>query len=133
MSLKHFLTTSALVTLCTLSLSACGTHKQASNESKLAPKQVLNWSLQTEISTLDSAAVTESESADIVNNAMEGLYRIVNNKPKNGLATSCKSSADGDYKLVVQLDQKLPYFKLLMGDVYFFPQNKKAVEKYGKR
>lgn len=202
MSLKHFLTTSALVTLCTLSLSACGTHKQASNESKLAPKQVLNWSLQTEISTLDSAAVTESESADIVNNAMEGLYRVVNNKPKNGLATSCKSSADGltytltlrknakwsngepvtahdfvyawrrmvdpqthalgsylftgiknadaiiagkkapstlgiqadgDYKLVVQLDQKLPYFKLLMGDVYFFPQNKKTVEKYGKR
>lgn len=202
MSLKHFLATGALVALCTLSLSACGNHKQASNGNKLAAKQVLNWSMQNEIATLDSVTVGESESADMINNTTEGLYRIVNNQPKTGLATSCKGSADGltytltlrknakwsngepvtahdfvyawrravapktqalgsylysgiknaddivagkkdpatlgvqaagDYKLVVHLDQKMPYFKLLMGDIRFFPQNEKAVEKYGKR
>lgn len=41
--------------------------------------------------------------------------------------------ADGDYKLVVTLDKKLPYFKLLMGFPSFFPQNQKVVEKSGNK
>lgn len=41
--------------------------------------------------------------------------------------------ADGDYKLVVTLDKQIPYFKLLMGFPTFFPQNQKAVEKYGSK
>ena len=41
--------------------------------------------------------------------------------------------ADGDYKLVVTLDKKIPYFKLLMGFPLFFPQNQKVVEKYGSK
>ncbi|WP_225904646.1 peptide ABC transporter substrate-binding protein [Lentilactobacillus parabuchneri] len=39
--------------------------------------------------------------------------------------------AEGDYKLVVNLEKKIPYFKLLMGFPLFFPQNQKVVEKYG--
>ena len=41
--------------------------------------------------------------------------------------------AEGKYKLVVTLDKKIPYFKLLMGFPLFFPQNQKVVEKYGKK
>ncbi|WP_050611537.1 peptide ABC transporter substrate-binding protein [Ligilactobacillus agilis] len=41
--------------------------------------------------------------------------------------------AEGKYKLVVTLEKKLPYFKLLMGFPVFFPQNQNAVEKYGKK
>ena len=39
----------------------------------------------------------------------------------------------GQYKVVVTLTKKIPYFKLLMGFPSFFPQNKTAVEKYGKK
>ncbi|KRN67263.1 ABC-type oligopeptide transport system, periplasmic component [Pediococcus cellicola] len=41
--------------------------------------------------------------------------------------------ADGKYKLTVTLDRPVPYFKLLMGFALFFPQNQKAVEKYGSK
>ena len=40
--------------------------------------------------------------------------------------------AVGDDKLVVTLDKRIPYFKLLMGFPLFFPQSQKAVEQYGK-
>ena len=36
--------------------------------------------------------------------------------------------AEGNYKLVVTLDKKMPYFKLLMGFTVFFPQNTTDVE-----
>lgn len=41
--------------------------------------------------------------------------------------------AEGDYTLVVTLDKEIPYFKLLLGFPTFFPQNEKAVEKYGSK
>ncbi|MDV7719608.1 peptide ABC transporter substrate-binding protein [Pediococcus ethanolidurans] len=41
--------------------------------------------------------------------------------------------ADGNYKLTVTLDRSIPYFKLLMGFSVFFPQDQKAVEKYGSK
>lgn len=48
-------------------------------------------------------------------------------------ASSLGIKAEGDYKLVVTLDKKIPYFKLLMGFPSFFPQNQGAVEKYGSK
>ena len=33
--------------------------------------------------------------------------------------------ANGDYELVVQLEQQTPFTKLLMGDIRFFPQDQK--------
>ncbi|MGR6687078.1 peptide ABC transporter substrate-binding protein [Furfurilactobacillus rossiae] len=41
--------------------------------------------------------------------------------------------ADGKYKLSVTLSKPIPYFKLLLGFPSFFPQDKKAVDKYGKK
>lgn len=41
--------------------------------------------------------------------------------------------AVGKHKLVVTLDKKVPYFKLLLGFTVFYPQNQHAVEKYGKK
>lgn len=41
--------------------------------------------------------------------------------------------ADGKYKLTVTLEDKLPFFKLLMGFPVFFPQDAKAVQKYGNQ
>lgn len=45
--------------------------------------------------------------------------------------TTLGIKADGKYKLSVTLDKQVPYFKLLMGFPVFFPQNEKAVKKYG--
>ncbi|GAF36098.1 peptide ABC transporter substrate-binding protein [Lentilactobacillus farraginis] len=41
--------------------------------------------------------------------------------------------ANGKYKLTVTLENRLPFFKLLMGFPVFFPQDAKAVQKYGSR
>lgn len=41
--------------------------------------------------------------------------------------------ADGNYKLKVTLEKPIPYFKLLMATPIFYPQNQKAVAKYGKK
>ncbi|MHC9532118.1 peptide ABC transporter substrate-binding protein [Dellaglioa sp. L3N] len=41
--------------------------------------------------------------------------------------------ATDKHTLVVTLDKKLPYFKLLMSFPTFFPQNQKVVEKYGSK
>lgn len=41
--------------------------------------------------------------------------------------------ATDDHTLVVTLDKKIPYFKLLMGFPIFFPQNQKVVEQYGSK
>ena len=40
---------------------------------------------------------------------------------------------EGDNKLVVTLDKRIPYFKLLMGFPLFFPQNQKVVEANGSK
>jgi oligopeptide transport system substrate-binding protein len=48
-------------------------------------------------------------------------------------ATALGVKADGKYKLVVTLDRRIPYFKLLMGFYIFFPQNQKFVEKCGSK
>ncbi len=49
--------------------------------------------------------------------------------PVNSLGIKAK----GKYKVVVTLDKRIPYFKLLMGFPLFAPQNQKVAEKYGKR
>ncbi len=41
--------------------------------------------------------------------------------------------ADGKYKLTVNLERRIPYFKLLMGFYIFFSQNQKFVEKCGAK
>lgn len=41
--------------------------------------------------------------------------------------------AVGKYKLVITLDKKIPYFKILLTFPTFFPQNEKIVKKYGSK
>jgi oligopeptide transport system substrate-binding protein len=41
--------------------------------------------------------------------------------------------AVGKYKMVVSLERKIPYFKLLMAFPLCFPQNEQAVKKYGSK
>lgn len=48
-------------------------------------------------------------------------------------ASSLGIKAIGKYKLQVQLDKRIPYFKLLLAFPVFAPQNQQAVKKYGSR
>lgn len=202
MHLKKALATSSALLVASFTLSACGHDNSQQATTKPAVKQVLNWSAPAEIATLDSATVSESNSAEFINNSMEGLFRLKNNKaypalakkttvsndgmtytfdlrkntkwsngdtltaddfvfawqkavdPKTAAAGSYLFSgiqnaddiaagkkapdtlgvkANGPYQLVVTLERKLPYFKLLAGDPRLFPQDRKVVEKLGEK
>ncbi|HDX9707685.1 TPA: peptide ABC transporter substrate-binding protein [Bacillus thuringiensis] len=96
-----------IISICTtitmlIILSACygsntSTNKNASNsKSKSEQNQVLHLSETQEIPTLDVSKVTDTVSAHILGNVMEGLYRLdKDNKPIPGIAESSKKSDDG--------------------------------------
>lgn len=52
---------------------------------------------------------------------------------KKAAVSSLGIKANGKYKLTVTLEQRIPYFKLLMGFPVFFPQDSKTVNKYGNK
>ncbi|WP_035177436.1 peptide ABC transporter substrate-binding protein [Lentilactobacillus farraginis] len=52
---------------------------------------------------------------------------------KKAPVSSLGIKANGKYQLTVTLEQRIPYFKLLMGFPVFFPQNAKTVNKYGSK
>ena len=54
--------------------------------------------------------------------------KIQNKKAK---VSTLGIKADGKYKLTVKLEQRIPYFNLLMGFPVFFPQDSNAVKKFG--
>lgn len=56
--------------------------------------------------------------------------KIQNNK---AAVSSLGIKANGKYQLKVTLEQRIPYFKLLMGFPVFFPQDSKTVDKYGSK
>lgn len=188
-----------------MSLTACGSSdgSKSNGNGKLADKQVLNWNEASELATMDPSKVMDTIGGDMLNNTMEGLYRLgKDSKVEPGIATKTTVSKDnltytftlrknakwsngdpvtakdfvyswqrtvdpktaaaysylfsgiknaddivagkkapgtlgvkavGKYKLVVNLEKQLPYFKLLMGFVVFAPQNQKAVEQYGSK
>ncbi|MDC2866568.1 peptide ABC transporter substrate-binding protein [Bacillus sp. BP-3] len=65
-------------------------------EGKLADKQVLNLLETNEIPSMDSSKSTDQVSFIVLNNVMEGLYRLdKDNKPTPGVAESYKKSEDG--------------------------------------
>ncbi|MBJ8025976.1 peptide ABC transporter substrate-binding protein [Bacillus cereus] len=79
-------------------LSACyGSNKsEISSDTKSTKNQVLNLSETQEIPTMDVSKTTDSVSAHILGNVMEGLYRLdKNNTPIPGMAESYKKSDDG--------------------------------------
>lgn len=55
----------------------------------------MNWSYLAELATLDPSKVSDAYSGDIINNSMEGLYRLgKNSKIELGLATQTEVSDD---------------------------------------
>ncbi len=107
-----------LVLLLALStfLAACGGGKDNDNAQggqggeKPAEKkeQVLNLLDSSEIPSLDSALATDSVSFVVLNNVMEGLYRLgKDNKPVPGIAESYEVSEDGKtYTFKLRQDAK---------------------------
>lgn len=65
------------------------------------------------------------------------IYSGINNADKimagKKKPDSLGVKAIGKYELKVKLEKPIPYFKLLMSTPIFYPQNKKAVDKYGKK
>lgn len=72
---------------------------------------------------------TASEYAYIMSGIKNADAIQAGKKPVNSLGIK----ADGKYKLTVNLERKIPYFKLLMGFFVFFPQNQKFVQNSGKK
>lgn len=92
MKLAKFAAAGSVAALCVLTLGACG----SKSSSDTASKQVLNWNESAELPTMDPSTATDVVSFDMLNNSMEGLYRLgKNSKIEPGLATKTKVSSDG--------------------------------------
>ena len=72
---------------------------------------------------------TASEYAYLFEGIKNAAAVTAGKKPVSALGVK----ADGDYKLVVSLDRRIPYFKHLMSFALFFPQSEKTVKKYGDK
>lgn len=199
MKLKKLLVTGTILACSSLTVNLL----IPASASVASSKKALNWSIPSELSTIDPSKVTDTYGGDMVSNTLEGLYRLgKNSKIESGMAKKTTVSDDGltytftlrsnnkwsngdpvtaqdfvyswqrtvdpktassyaylfdgiknandimagtkapetlgvkaqgKYKLVVTLEKQIPYFKLLMGFDVFFPQNQKAVEKYGDK
>ncbi|WP_282709473.1 peptide ABC transporter substrate-binding protein [Ligilactobacillus sp. Marseille-Q7487] len=199
MKLKKLLVTGTILACSSLTVNLL----IPASASAASSKKALNWSIPSELSTIDPSKVTDTYGGDMVSNTLEGLYRLgKNSKIESGMAKKTTVSDDGltytftlrsnnkwsngdpvtaqdfvyswqrtvdpktassyaylfdgiknandimagtkapetlgvkaqgKYKLVVTLEKQIPYFKLLMGFDVFFPQNQKAVEKYGDK
>ena len=92
MKLAKLAKASAVVAISAIFLTACGS--KSSNSS--ADKQVLNWSINAELPTMDPSKATDTVSFNQLNNSMEGLYRLgKNSKILPGIATKTEVSDDG--------------------------------------
>lgn len=108
MNLKKVWTAGVVVAAAGLTLTACGSNKDASGTKNLAEKQVLNWNEPSELPTMDPSKATDTISFDMMNNSMEGLYRIgKNSKIEPGIAKKTKVSKDGlTYTFTLRDDSK---------------------------
>ncbi|MCD5436876.1 peptide ABC transporter substrate-binding protein [Lactobacillus delbrueckii] len=74
-------------------LAACGSNSSKESSSS---KKTLNWTVASEIPTMDMSKATDATSFNQLSNTMEGLYRLgKNSKLEKALATSEKVSKDG--------------------------------------
>ncbi|GBG93767.1 oligopeptide ABC transporter substrate-binding protein [Ligilactobacillus salitolerans] len=99
---KKVVLTTAVLSL-GIVLAACGSNSQGK-----ADKQVLNWNEETELPTLDPSLATDGVSFDMLNNSMDGLYRLgKKSQITPGLAKSTKVSKDGlKYTFKLRKDSK---------------------------
>ncbi|WP_028400114.1 peptide ABC transporter substrate-binding protein [Ectobacillus panaciterrae] len=99
-----------------MALTACGSDQKANTETKdgnkgeakLAAKQVINLLELQEIPSMDSSLAKDEVSFIVLNNVMEGLYRLdKNQKPVPGVADSYTKSDDGKtYTFKLRKDAK---------------------------
>ena len=87
MSLKKLLMTSSTLLVATLTLSACGNSNSKQATNKPAAKQSFKLVIKSEIATRIQPLFQKNGSANMINNAMEGFFRIKNNHAEPGLAT----------------------------------------------
>lgn len=88
---KHKIVAVTTLCLCSL-LAACGSDGKDGKDDK----QVLNWNQKTELPTIDPSLATDGSSFDMLNNSMDGLYRLgKKSKITPGLAKSSKVSNNG--------------------------------------
>ncbi|GHV98222.1 peptide ABC transporter substrate-binding protein [Lactobacillus nasalidis] len=93
MKISKFLGVGATAALSAMMLAACGSSSSSSTKST---RKTLNWTVASEIPTMDLSKATDSTSFNQISNTMEGLYRLgKNSKLEKGLATSEKVSKDG--------------------------------------
>jgi len=93
-----------------LALSACGVNadEQEVQAGELAKKQVLNLLEASDIPSMDTVKATDQVSFVVMNNVMEGLYRLdKDQKPTPGVAESYTKSEDGKkYTFKLRKDAK---------------------------
>ncbi|MDA8353714.1 MAG: peptide ABC transporter substrate-binding protein [Firmicutes bacterium] len=98
MARKRLVTLTALVTVVSLLMTACGGLTNpggAAGGPTADEKQVLNMTFRAEPPTLDSADSTDVTSFNVLNNVMEGLYRLdQDNRPQPAIASSVDISED---------------------------------------
>ena len=93
MKLSKILSVGATVLASAALLAACGSNSSKESSSS---KKTLNWTVASEIPTMDMSKATDATSFNQLSNTMEGLYRLgKNSKLEKALATSEKVSNDG--------------------------------------
>lgn len=94
---KNMLKKWGVLLLALVLLSACNFSNDAEKDNKAdgEEKKVLNLSLENDIPDLNQVTTTDGISFDILNNIMEGLYRLdENNDPQPAMAESVDISED---------------------------------------
>ncbi|MFP3123957.1 peptide ABC transporter substrate-binding protein [Ectobacillus funiculus] len=107
---KKLLASIALTLAASLALAACGGNNADKQETQgeLAKKQVLNLLEASDIPSMDTVRATDQVSFIVMNNVMEGLYRLdKDQKPTPGVAESYTKSEDGKkYTFKLRKDAK---------------------------
>lgn len=94
---KAWISSASLVVLLTLILSGCGgfTSSNGNGGTEKAKDSVLNLALESDIPDLNQVKTTDGTSFTILNNTLEGLYRLdQDNQPQPAMAKSVDISDD---------------------------------------
>lgn len=115
----------ALTLMAFLALAACGGNnadKQEVQAGELAKKQVLNLLEASDIPSMDTVKATDQVSFVVMNNVMEGLYRLdKDQKPTPGVAESYTKSEDGKkYTFKLRKDAKWSNGDLVTANDFVF-------------